>query len=92
MTPETNTILSGHVLAVKQSNSQANTLSLPSDIIMFFSQVPSHLAKAEELKQPPPKGTPYSVGIPGTEQSGRSRVYRAWNYQKELLKTLDPQV
>ncbi|KAJ6000082.1 AMP-dependent synthetase/ligase [Penicillium waksmanii] len=59
---------------------------------MFFSQLPSHLAKAEELKQPPPKGTPYSVGIPGTEQDGRSRVYRAWNYQKELLKTLDPQV
>ncbi|KAJ5404101.1 AMP-dependent synthetase/ligase [Penicillium cosmopolitanum] len=59
---------------------------------MFFSQLPAHLAKAEELKQPPPKGTPYSVGIPGTEQEGRSRVYRAWNYQKELLKTLDPQV
>jgi len=59
---------------------------------MFFSQLPAHLAKAEELKQPPPKGVPFSVGIPGTEQSGRSRVYRAWNYQKELLKTLDPQV
>lgn len=59
---------------------------------MFFSQLPSHLAKAEELKQPPPKGTPYSVGIPGTEKDDRSRVYRAWNYQKELLKTLDPQV
>lgn len=59
---------------------------------MFFSQLPAHLAKAEELKQPPPKGVPYSVGIPGTEQSGRSRVYRAWNYQKDLLKTLDPQV
>ncbi|KAJ5665346.1 uncharacterized protein N7477_007794 [Penicillium maclennaniae] len=58
---------------------------------MFFSQ-PAHLAKAEELKQEPPKGTPYSVAIPGTEQPGRSRVYRAWNAQKELLKTLDPQV
>jgi hypothetical protein len=59
---------------------------------MFFSQLPTHLAKAEELKQAPPKGTPYSVGLPGTEQEGRSRVYRAWNYQKELLKTLDPEV
>ncbi len=58
---------------------------------MFFSQ-PAHLAKAEELKQEPPKGTAYSVAIPGTEQPGRSRVYRAWNAQKELLKTLDPQV
>ncbi|KAJ5763144.1 AMP-dependent synthetase/ligase [Penicillium manginii] len=59
---------------------------------MFFSQLPTHLAKAEELKQAPPKGTPYSVGLPGTEQEGRSQVYRAWNYQKELLKTLDPEV
>ncbi|KAJ6130135.1 AMP-dependent synthetase/ligase [Penicillium capsulatum] len=58
---------------------------------MFFSQ-PAHLAKADEYKQPPPKGTPYSVAIPGTEQPGRSRVYRSWNAQKELLKTLDPQV
>jgi long-chain acyl-CoA synthetase len=58
---------------------------------MFFSQ-PAHLAKAEELKQEPPKGTAYSVAIPGTEQPGRSRVYRAWNAQKELVKTLDPQV
>lgn len=58
---------------------------------MFFSQ-PAHLAKAEELKQEPPKGTAYSVAILGTEQPGRSRVYRAWNAQKELLKTLDPQV
>jgi hypothetical protein len=44
-----------------------------------------------ELKKEPPKGTAYSVAIPGTEQPGRSRVYRAWNAQKELLKTLDPQ-
>ncbi|GLI79077.1 medium-chain fatty acid-CoA ligase faa2 [Penicillium ochrochloron] len=58
---------------------------------MFFSQ-PAHLAKAEELKQSPPKGQPYSVAIPGTEQPGRTRVYRAWNAQKELLTTLDPQV
>jgi long-chain acyl-CoA synthetase len=58
---------------------------------MFFSQ-PAHLAKAEELKQSPPKGQPYSVAIPGTEQPGRTRIYRAWNAQKELLTTLDPQV
>ncbi|CAL5872257.1 uncharacterized protein PFLUO_LOCUS6518 [Penicillium psychrofluorescens] len=58
---------------------------------MFFSK-PPHLAKAEELKQEPPKGTPYSVALPGSEKPGRSRVYRAWNSQKELLQTLDPQV
>ncbi|KAJ5927265.1 hypothetical protein N7516_009038 [Penicillium verrucosum] len=58
---------------------------------MFFSQ-PPHLAKAEELKRAPPKGVAYSVAIPGTEQPGRSRVYRAWNAQKELLTTLDPQI
>ncbi|GAQ09013.1 long chain acyl-CoA synthetase 7, peroxisomal [Aspergillus lentulus] len=59
---------------------------------MFFSQQPTHLARAEELRQEPPKGTPYSVAIPGTEQPGRSKVYRAWNLQNELLKTLDPKI
>ncbi|KAJ5495577.1 hypothetical protein N7539_000693 [Penicillium diatomitis] len=58
---------------------------------MFFSQ-PPHLAKAEELKKGPPKGKPYSVAIPGTEQPGRSPIYRAWNSSKELLSTLDPEV
>lgn len=51
-----------------------------------------HLARADELKQEPPEGTPYSVPLPGTEKPGRSRVYRAWNAQTELLKTLDSNV
>ncbi|KAI9933359.1 hypothetical protein ASPWEDRAFT_30200 [Aspergillus wentii DTO 134E9] len=59
---------------------------------MFFSQPPTHIARANELKEEPPKGTPYCVGLPGTEKSGRSRVYRVWNSQKELMKTLDPEV
>lgn len=59
---------------------------------MFFSSRPAHLLKADELKEEPPKGTAYSVAIPGTEQPGRSPVYRAWNAQQELLKTLDPEV
>ncbi|KAL4894635.1 hypothetical protein BDV59DRAFT_175858 [Aspergillus ambiguus] len=59
---------------------------------MFFSQLPPHLARADELKQEPPKGTPYSVPIPGSEQPGRSPIYRAWNTQKELVTVLDPQV
>jgi long-chain acyl-CoA synthetase len=58
---------------------------------MFFSQ-PPHLAKAAELKQAPPKRGAYSVPIAGTEQPDRTPVYRAWNSQKELLVTLDPQV
>ncbi|KAI2794255.1 hypothetical protein POX_a00847 [Penicillium oxalicum] len=58
---------------------------------MFFSE-PTHLAKAAELKKAPPKGKPYSVAIPGTEQPGRSPIYRAWNSQKELLTTLDPEI
>ncbi|KAF9890182.1 hypothetical protein FE257_006343 [Aspergillus nanangensis] len=59
---------------------------------MFFSQPPVHLARAAELKQEPPKGKPYSVALPGTEKPGRSKVYRAWNTSKELVKTLDPKV
>ncbi|KAJ9272988.1 hypothetical protein DTO212C5_909 [Paecilomyces variotii] len=58
---------------------------------MFFSK-PVDLARAEELRQEPPKGTPQSVALPGTEKPGRSRVYRAWNCQKELLETLDPKI
>ncbi|PLN77087.1 acetyl-CoA synthetase-like protein [Aspergillus taichungensis] len=59
---------------------------------MFFSQQPVHLARADELRQEPRKGKPYSVALPGTEKPGRSRIYRAWNTQKGLVKTLDPQV
>ncbi|KKK19122.1 hypothetical protein P175DRAFT_0501604 [Aspergillus ochraceoroseus IBT 24754] len=59
---------------------------------MFFSQDPTHFVRAAELRQEPPKGTPYSVAIPGSEQPGRSPVYRTWNAQKELVKTLDPKV
>ncbi|KAJ5576293.1 hypothetical protein N7535_003219 [Penicillium sp. DV-2018c] len=58
---------------------------------MFYSQ-PPHLAKATELKQAPPKRGAYSVPIAGTEQPDRTPVYRAWNSQKQLLATLDPQV
>ncbi|KAF7621778.1 putative AMP-binding enzyme [Aspergillus flavus] len=59
---------------------------------MFFSQQPVHLARADELRQEPPKGSPYSVALPGTEEPGRSRIYRAYLAQKELVRTLDPQV
>lgn len=58
----------------------------------MFSSQPIHAARAAELREEPPKGTPYSVAVSGSEQPGRSKVYRAWNTQKALLKTLDPQI
>ncbi|RAH48546.1 putative AMP-binding enzyme [Aspergillus brunneoviolaceus CBS 621.78] len=59
---------------------------------MFSSQLPTHLQRATELQQEPPKGKPYGVALPGTEKPGRSPVYRTWNSTKELVKTLDPNV
>jgi long-chain acyl-CoA synthetase len=59
---------------------------------MFFNQQPVHLARADELRQEPPKGSPYSVALPGTEKPGRSKIYRAYRAQNELVKTLDPHV
>ncbi|KAL2817226.1 hypothetical protein BDW59DRAFT_152819 [Aspergillus cavernicola] len=59
---------------------------------MFFSQEPVHFTRAAELNQEPPKGAPYSVPIPGTKKDGRSPIYRAWNTQEELVRTLDPDV
>lgn len=58
---------------------------------MFFSK-PVALKRADELQQPPAKGQPYSVPIPGSEKPGRSAVYRQWKTQKELLVTLDPAI
>ncbi|OJD12742.1 hypothetical protein AJ78_06720 [Emergomyces pasteurianus Ep9510] len=59
---------------------------------MFSSQCPIE-ANGTVFSAPPPKGTPESVQIPGTEQPGRSRVYRHWKIGSgELLKTLDPEV
>lgn len=58
----------------------------------MFAEQPPHFKYAAELRQPPPKGTPYSVPLEGTEKPGRTKVYRAWNMQKELFLTLDPRV
>lgn len=52
----------------------------------------AYLERAKEFYAPPPVGSPYSVPLPGSEQTGRSRVYRHWRFQGELLKTLDPNV
>ncbi|KAL3470397.1 hypothetical protein BJX99DRAFT_239596 [Aspergillus californicus] len=59
---------------------------------MFFSQEPIHFTRSRKLDEEPPKGTPYAAPVPGTQAEGRSPIYRAWNTQKELIKTLDPNV
>jgi long-chain acyl-CoA synthetase len=50
------------------------------------------LAKAREISIPPPPGAPYSVPVDGSEQTGRSKIYRLWRFKDALLQTLDPQV
>lgn len=59
---------------------------------MFFTQEYPYVTVARELQQDPPKGTPYSVPLPGTELPGRTPVYRAWNAQNELFSTAEPEV
>ncbi|EEP79235.1 conserved hypothetical protein [Uncinocarpus reesii 1704] len=59
----------------------------------MFSSEPPFKAMATEFAKPAPKGTPISVSIPGSEQPGRTAVYRHWKIGNgELMKTLDPQV
>ena len=50
------------------------------------------LARANEIRAPPPPGAPYSVALEGSEESGRSKIYRHWRFKDGLLQTLDPQV
>lgn len=50
-------------------------------------------ALANQLRAPPPPGSPYSLPIPGSETEGRSAIYRHWRFvDKPLLKTLDPKI
>ncbi|KAL8952710.1 MAG: hypothetical protein Q9222_001409 [Ikaeria aurantiellina] len=50
------------------------------------------LERAAQVAAPPPPGSPYSIALPGSNQPGRSAVYRHWRFQDDLLKTLDPDV
>lgn len=52
----------------------------------------SHLEVAKDYHTPPPAGAPYSVTVIGSEQPGRSAVYRHWRFRDGILKTLDPNV
>lgn len=53
---------------------------------------PVALARASEIRTPPPPGAPYSVALDGSEEEGRSKVYRHWRFKDGLLESLDPQV
>lgn len=48
--------------------------------------------RAQAIIPPPPPGAPYSVSLPGSEQPGRSAVYRHWRHKDGLLYTLDADV
>lgn len=50
------------------------------------------LENAKKVIPPPPPGTHYSIPIPGSEQNGRSPVYRHWRQRDGLIHTLDPDV
>lgn len=59
----------------------------------MFSSDPPYKSFVEPFFQPPPKGTPESVAVAGSEQPGRSKVYRHWKIgDGELLRTIDPNV
>ncbi|GAB7365746.1 hypothetical protein MBLNU230_g7081t1 [Neophaeotheca triangularis] len=50
------------------------------------------IERAQTIIEPPPPGSPYSVPLPGSEQAGRSAVYRHWRQKDSLLTTLDADV
>ncbi|KAF1918210.1 hypothetical protein BDU57DRAFT_514861 [Ampelomyces quisqualis] len=59
---------------------------------MFGSPDPQ-LLRAAELHDPPAKGQPYSVALPGTQREGRSAVYRHFRFtDKPLLASLIPEI
>ena len=52
----------------------------------------AHLEIAKDYQKPPSPGAPYSLAVPGTEQPGRSAIYRHHHFQNGILKSLDPNV
>ncbi|KAK3719704.1 medium-chain fatty acid-CoA ligase faa2 [Vermiconidia calcicola] len=58
---------------------------------MFSSTCPA-VENAKKITPPPPPGAPYSVPVAGSEQKGRSKVYRHWRQGDGLIHTLDPDV
>ena len=58
----------------------------------LLSSRPPYLQKADEYRKPPPKGEPYSITLPNSEQPGRSAVYRHHKTRDGVLETLDAAV
>ena len=50
------------------------------------------LERAAEFHKAPPPGQPHSVKVSGSEEPGRSAVYRHWLFKDGLCVTLDPSV
>ena len=51
-----------------------------------------YLERVQEIYTAPSAGAAYSLPLRGSEQPGRSPIYRHWRFQKQLLDTLDPHV
>lgn len=59
----------------------------------MFGSVDPQLELAKDLHNPPPKGKPFSVPLPGSQAEGRSAIYRHWRFaNKPLLDTLVPEI
>ncbi|KAK6441092.1 medium-chain fatty acid-CoA ligase faa2 [Oleoguttula sp. CCFEE 5521] len=50
------------------------------------------IAEATKLMPAPPPGTPYSYPVPGSQQKGRSAVYRHWRRRDGVVYSLDPAI
>lgn len=50
------------------------------------------LETANKIIPPPPPGQPYSIPIPGTQQQGRTPIYRHWRQREGVINTIDPSV
>ena len=55
----------------------------------MFGSTDAQIDRATELHEPPAKGQPYSVALPGSEAEGRSAIDRHWRFtDKPLLDHL----
>ncbi|KAG9613739.1 acetyl-CoA synthetase-like protein, partial [Aureobasidium melanogenum] len=45
-----------------------------------------------QIREGPPKGSPFSVALSNSQVPGRSSIYRNWKFQDALLTTLDKNI
>ena len=50
------------------------------------------IIQARATRDIPPPGRPHGIALPGTQQPGRTPIYRNWRYVDGLLETIDPNV